>query len=179
MKRMVLFVLVLLAALAPSASAADFSSTNLTPYLIINTRYFFVEVENPSAPTVQESNQFLTHGGAYFFTSSTRTGTAVPQSAIVQGIATARQLRAMRSRLNALNIRGMTSCEQIVNPAVQIVRDLVWYSVDGQRNAFTVVTGRGTTGLPSCPANVLEALNAINVLATQVHDNPGTEILTS
>ncbi len=179
MKRSVRSALVLLAALAASAqssSAAD-SSEALKPYLLISTRYFFASIDSPSAPDFRESALFLTHGGGYFASGTTRTGTGVPRTSVIRAIATTRQLRTLRSRLNTLGINRMTSCEQTVGAVVEIIHDLVWTSIDGQRNAFTVVTGTGTTGLPDCPAKVLEALDAINSLGGQVRDNPGTEIL--
>lgn len=171
------FTLAFLAALGPSASAADFSQADLSPYLRINTRSASMEPQRPDVLTFRETDQYVTQGGAYFFNSSSRAGTDLPQSAIFSGLATPAELDELRSRLNARRIRGMRSCEQVLTPDVNIVHEVVWYSVHGRRNAFTVVISPETSGLPNCPLGLLEALLAVNDFGLQVRDNPGTEIL--
>jgi hypothetical protein len=171
------FTLAFLAALGPNASAADFSQANLSPYVTIHTRSASVESERPTVLTFRETNQYVTQGGAYFFTSASRAGTDLPQSSIFSGLATPAQLNELRARLNTHNIRGRRSCEQIIIPDVSIVHEVVWYSIHGRRNAFTVVISGETTGLPECPLGLLEAMFAVANFGVQVRGNPDTEIL--
>jgi hypothetical protein len=175
--RSLVLAAVLAAVPAPGASAADFSQADLTPYVLVQFQRAYATTQPRPESYHDDGSTFITQGGALFSNVSARTDFGVPRSQIYRGLATPGQLQELRDRLNAAKIRGLTSCELLGERSVGTF-DFVWYSAKGRRNAFTVVTGDGTSGLPRCPAAVDEVFSALSSFENQVLQNPDREILS-
>lgn len=171
------FLLVLSLLFCGSSARADaFASSDLHPLLRAHATRSFIE--GFSQLRLDDQDYLISRGGALLSQVAGQVDGGSFSNFLVRGAGDREHLAALKRVLAESQVGTLKSCEIDSGGVTNGPYEITWYGKEGRRNSFVAVLGpAGASGLPPCPPQVGNIIQAISVYVNHVVSLPGTEIL--